>query len=217
MERELIAEKSGFKVYLARDEDPQNPRDDDNVGTMVCWHRNYILGDDQPKERYPEWLRDLAADKVNANDADLIPDEHIERIIDKHFIMLPLYLYDHSGITMSTSEFSCPWDSGQVGVIYVAKDKAREEWPEADENDSYKRAIKCLVSEVETYDQYLTGDVYGYMLEGPDGEEDSCWGYFGYEYAQEEASSVLEWHVNKANKRGRYSHTTYICRVQKPP
>ena len=31
------------------------------------------------------------------------------------FVFLPLYLFDHSGITMNTSGFSCPWDSGQVG------------------------------------------------------------------------------------------------------
>ena len=45
-----------------------------------------------------------------------------------------------------------------------------------------------LRGEVETYDQYLTGDVYGFeyqeVLVYPDGreevvEEDSCWGFYG--------------------------------------
>ena len=29
-------------------------------------------------------------------------------------IVQPLYLYDHGGITMNTTGFSCSWDSGQV-------------------------------------------------------------------------------------------------------
>jgi len=39
-----------------------------------------------------------------------------------------LYLYDHSGITMSTSPFSCPWDSGQVGFAYVDRATVEREW-----------------------------------------------------------------------------------------
>jgi hypothetical protein len=37
-----------------------------------------------------------------------------------------LYLYDHSGITISTSPFSCGWDSGQVGFIYLTRQKCEE-------------------------------------------------------------------------------------------
>ncbi len=46
--------------------------------------------------------------------------------LDKH-VILPLYLYDHGGITMSTGPFSCRWDSGQVGWIYAEKKKFIEE------------------------------------------------------------------------------------------
>ena len=33
--------------------------------------------------------------------------------------ILPLYLYDHSGLTMSTNDFGDRWDSGCVGFIYM--------------------------------------------------------------------------------------------------
>jgi hypothetical protein len=37
----------------------------------------------------------------------------------------------------------------------------------------------CLKGEVEVYDQYLTGDVWGFEVV-EDGEvTDSCWGFFG--------------------------------------
>lgn len=31
--------------------------------------------------------------------------------------IVPLYAYEHGDITVSTSKFTCPWDSGQVGWI----------------------------------------------------------------------------------------------------
>lgn len=45
--------------------------------------------------------------------------------------ILPLFLYDHSGLAMSTGSFvgrahHAEWDSGQVGYIYMDKDSAME-------------------------------------------------------------------------------------------
>lgn len=172
-----------YKLIIRPDSDPESPREWDNVGTMVCWHRRYNLGDEQPKESPSEWIRNLAADHVKAYDAELIPDEHIQRILDKHFIILPLYLYDHSGLSMSCSAFSCPWDSGQVGYIYCTKERALAEC------STIEKATEYLRNEVETYSQYLAGDVYGFELVettvcehcGEESEEilDSCCGFYG--------------------------------------
>ena len=125
--------------------------------------------------------------------------------------MLPLYLYDHSGITMSTGPFSCQWDSGQVGWIYVSKAKVFEEqlgwiapelratgdpsilndrknWEFPNNKNWEKIAYHHLESEVGIYDDYLTGNVFGYKLfeVGKDDNEtceiDSCYGYYGNEY-----------------------------------
>jgi hypothetical protein len=32
---------NGLTVTLSYDEDCPSPREYDNLGTMVCWHRNY--------------------------------------------------------------------------------------------------------------------------------------------------------------------------------
>jgi hypothetical protein len=86
---------------------------------------------------------------------------------------------------MNTSGFSCPWDSGQVGFIYISLEKAREEY-------NWKRITKerreflekILRAEVTEYDYYLTGSVYGFNITREDEDEevyvDSCWGFFGY-------------------------------------
>jgi len=83
--------------------------------------------------------------------------EAFETWKSENICILPLYLYDHSGITMRTSPFSCQWDSGQVGFIYCTKERCDELGAD------FSKAEDCLRAEVEEYDQYLTGDVYGYV------------------------------------------------------
>lgn len=107
----------------------------------------------------------------------------------------PLYLYDHGGITISAGAFSCPWDSGQVGWQYITDDVLEAEW-----NGDRELATKYMDATLETYDDYLTGNVHGYIVEKgtlvrttrhyPDDREveeteieweheDSCWGFIG--------------------------------------
>jgi hypothetical protein len=111
--------------------------------------------------------------------------------------ILDLYLYDHSGITMNTTGFSCGWDSGQVGIIYVSKEKALKEWPLQEnetEEEWEKRIYKYLDGEVKNYDAYLTGDVWGYIVTDNLDDEvvESCWGFYGHEYCEEEAQLMAK-------------------------
>lgn len=116
----------------------------------------------------------------------------LERHLDKHVpIRLPLFLYDHSGITMSTGAFSCPWDSGQVGFIYTTREEVLARFCAKRLTQRVKeRAFALLRAEVKTYDDFITGAVYGYVVLDPDGEEaDGCWGYYGYDH---EESGLME-------------------------
>jgi len=102
--------------------------------------------------------------------------ELIERM--EGMVILPLYLYDHSGITMNTGGFSCPWDSGQVGWIYADSDMVKKEY-DAVTPETIAKAESLLQSEVKEYDYYLTGQSYGFKLYEGDKQIDSCWGYLG--------------------------------------
>ncbi len=200
----------GCRVLVFNDENPIDPRvDSHNFGTMICWHNRYILGDQQPKVNPTHYMRWLAGVTVDAEDHDKIPEEHITRILEKYFVMLPLYLYDHSGITMSTGLFSCGWDSGQVGFIYVSLENARKNWMLPDpagwdyvmpgDMEPYNKgtlrecAARLLKMEVQNYDQFLTGQVYGYQTKDWEGNNiDSGWGFFGSEETKENSSMVKE-------------------------
>jgi hypothetical protein len=134
------------KVWRTIQED--NPREYDNLGTMVCFHRRYNLGD-------PPFRRQGLRSKHDITD----PDELRKMLATDEYISLPLYLYDHSGITMRTTPFNDPWDSGQVGWIFVSKADVRKEYGVMRITDSVKRQVyKELEAEVKCYDQYITGE-----------------------------------------------------------
>ena len=155
-------------IRIFRDEFPENPREWSNLGTMIAFHKRYSLGDDNHgfhSSDYSGWSAMEAA----------ILAEH------KGGIILPLYLYDHGGITMSTTPFSCPWDSGQVGFIVASAEKIRQVYMVKRITKKIReRAIKSLVREVEVYDNYLTGEVYGFEIISPSGHvAESCSGFYG--------------------------------------
>jgi len=190
------AENDTHELVMWYDEMAESPREWYNLGTMVCFHGRYNLGDKHNYNSLEEFFLDLLENsqdelladdgftsrlyyfwkRVTVSDGDLVDDLAIEFLgimedetypklgdefpaarfgrmiaeadsawideflndaeegelqdildsLDK-YIILPLYLYDHSGITMSTGPFSCPWDSGQVGWIYAPKQKFIDE------------------------------------------------------------------------------------------
>jgi hypothetical protein len=99
--------------------------------------------------------------------------------------ILPLYLYDHSVVTISTTPFNNRWDSGQIGFILVSKETALADFGGKKVTAKLKQKIeKQLEGEVETYAQFLEGDVYGFCIEDEDGNHiDSCFGFYGSDFA----------------------------------
>lgn len=99
----------------------------------------------------------------------------------KDLVVLPVYAYEHSGITISTSSFSCRWDSGQIGIIYASKSKNKDSWGSVTEEELEQKLIKALNVEIKELDAYLTGQVYFFEIRNliDDGVEDSCYGFYG--------------------------------------
>lgn len=178
--------KTNYEIEIIHDEFPQNPRIEwDNLGTMVCFHGRYTLGDighGYGLSDFNSW------------------NELKKQIIKDHdpAVILPIYMYDHSGITISTQPFSCHWDSGQIGFIYIGRLKVMKEYNVKRITHLLKdRLTEYLKAEVETYDNYLTGETYGYKIT-KDGEEiDSCWGYYGYDDVKNVANAQLMYYKSK--------------------
>lgn len=172
---------NGLTVKICSDPDPSDPRKEfDHVSTLACWHRRSRLGDRQ--------IVGMSADELR------------EEVGEEILAILPLYIYEHGGITMSTGAFSDAFDSGQVGWGYVTKRQAEKLGTPPEGGESLQAYHERVIrEEVAEYDQYLTGQVYGYVVEDEDGDElDSCWGFYGeLDYVRQEAKSAAE-HARRA-------------------
>ena len=164
--------KNGHTLKVLRDEfSDNNPREWDNLTKMICFHSRYELGDKHlfyKKQNYNSW-DDMKADIIRRENPAVIK---------------PLYLYDHSGIIIGTKyseyPFNCPWDSCQIGYIFITKAAAYKEYN--CKKITAKIRIKLeniLESEVEGYNQYLSGDIWGFIELDAEGIEiNSCWGFY---------------------------------------
>lgn len=168
----------GFEVrYLIQDDSPADPREDENLGKMICFHKQYSLGDktDLNSGMFGGW-----------------EELHNYLIKEKKAIMvLPLYLYNHSNLTIKIGSFQgllsqghAEFDSGQVGFIYCTKEDLKRI------GITKIKAEKSLQAEVEVYNQYIQDDCYSIVREtfGLNKDQidyDIYGGYFGYNEARE--------------------------------
>lgn len=203
------------KTVLAkveRDNCPRNPLDDSDSAAPVlaCWHRRYLLGtDDGPslvqeqirnsvnyRHAWEEYTYETPSGGYYENKHWLDFESPVDLCNAAHkcgFLVLPLFLYDHSGITMNTTGYSCRWDSGQVGFIAWSRE-ARQEWHGEswihDGKQRKEKDLEVMRNIVREYDQYLTGDVFIVTIYDLDGNELQSEGnVFGYEYAVKNALS----------------------------
>ncbi len=129
-------------------------------------------------------------------------------------VVIPLFVYEHSGITMragapvktltredvrSSGRFmgdDAGWDTSFVGFIFDTPETLKETMGDKATDEEI---IKALEGEVEEYASYLEGEVYYYSIEDEDGEHlDSCGGFVGDEkYALEEGKASLKHYVEK--------------------
>src|SRR5665213_2543898 len=138
-----VKEYKNHTIKIVPCEVSDSPREWSNLGKMLYLGSRYTLGDEL----------------TNKTDMQAIVD-------DKEMICLPVYAYIHGSIALNTTGYSCRWDSGQCGIIYVSKEVIRKEW-------KVKRISKKLLntvldnlrSEVHVNSQYINGEVYGFQVE----------------------------------------------------
>ncbi len=176
------------RIYIDEHPDGRGPREWDNVGTMAFWHKRYSLGDDISMF---DWAKDPAACK--------------EFLDAENAVALAVFMYDHSGLALSTEPFHCRWDSGQIGWIFVLPEKIKEEGIDRE------TALMHLGEEVKIYGRFIGGEVYHYSItrkkttpacehcgrgeETTEEDVDSCSGFYGIDDVREAVEESLTSHA----------------------
>jgi hypothetical protein len=233
-EVERIELDEGIVIRIVQDEDPFNPRKDGDcyLGYMFTWHPNYELGGADGDEHYTNDISwtcpqcDGSGELPTCVPSSAVYTEPVEcpkcegdgtiyarsledaaeylRVTRDAIEVLPLVMYDHSGITIkvgsSYAQDSGGWDTSQIGFIYTTQARVDELGVPQDSIEEQLR------NEVEEYAQYLEGDVYGYVIDTPDEDHvESCWGFYGTDYIKDEARAAAQHYVEKEQTRKRHN------------
>jgi len=127
-------------VTASYDTDPINPHEEYGTIELVTTKNRYFWGD------------------ITCDDPRTELDSRRE--IGQEFVALPLFLYAHSGISISVLPYHDQWDSGQIGYAICTKQNVIDQFG-TDENWQ-QTAQKLIRDEIRAYDDYLTGPSYVY-------------------------------------------------------
>lgn len=164
-------EKEGLTLTISYDHDSDGPSDwgDDGLFLIANHREFYVLPPGVKRE-------------------DGFPDaeDMIAKYKKTHHIY-GLEAYIHSGVVLALSGEGnfCDrrWDVSQLGLVFASK----KEWR------LKVKARKAAEGLINTWNQWLGGDVYHFSIEDADGDHiDSCGGFYGIEHVREDANASLE-------------------------
>jgi len=172
-----------INVRILPDDNPENPRNWDNLGIMTCFHKRYTLGD----------THDLTSSMFNSWEE---VEDHLLRK-EGAVVILPLFFYDHSIQSISTRSFlgrahHADWDSGQVGFIYITRKRIKECLGKNRLTKKVREYVEQILNaEVEELDKWIRGEIYGFTIEVDGVIEESCWGFYDEKDAITEAAGLV--------------------------
>lgn len=139
-------EYKGFTINIYYDEFAESPFDwylEDELIITYKKGSSYILGNKAVDPE--EW------------------EENEEKKLEETHFIFPVYAYIHGNVALSLHPFSCPWDSGRSGTMYVKKTLIEGYEPEVDEN---AKGYKLASDFIKTLNKWLSGEVFYYTVEG---------------------------------------------------
>jgi hypothetical protein len=193
-------EYKGCTIRIVQDEHREDPRADyDHIGTMIPWDNEHPHRGMTDYDR-EEFIRSLAAEQLavrerlvgkeyarfedtDDDDPDYMPrpdpDDLIEMACADN-VVLPYNYYSGSQGGVREGD----WERC-TGYIYIPMNVARDNWSGTDE-EIRSKAEACLRAELTELDNWVNGNVAGWVAEDPDGETiESVWGYYPDEYPKE--------------------------------
>ena len=191
----ILYKDCAIKIY--QDEDTQNPDEwGDNNLFLVGFHRDFTVENILVSE---DICRAVLEGDIKKRDDD---DDYIResaKELTKQYHVFGLEAYIHGGVALSLSrEGNFPdrrWDVSQLGAVFVSKKETK----------SRVKARKLALGLIETWNDYLSGNVYGFITETKIGNDvGSCWGFYG-DYNKsgmiEEAKGEIDSYVEEKLKK----------------
>lgn len=192
-------EVNGFTVNVRWDRDPsgaENPREDDgNFLWLGFPHRRYDIGDEpiNPSTFSTECvicsgsgvIEVVAANtKIRCEVCDGYGTEtasdltELIALVKRHYkarVVMPVSMYDHSGVSYYLGTGGCQWDSGTCGLLVCTEDMLVE-WgvPELTDDE----IVEQMRREIAVFSAWASGEVYYFEVIDCNGDTEECIGGF---------------------------------------
>lgn len=151
----------GYKIKIRQDELCESPNEwgDDNL-FLVYDHRCFdVRRDGFNVESIYHWM--YAKEVVEfGDDVDGNYQEEVDGYSElNNYFIFKVEAYIHSGISLAlfSGTKQCRWDSSVSGYVLASKS----------EFEDLETATNAAEGLIETWNQYLHGEVYGYIIEDP--------------------------------------------------
>ena len=177
------------KLEITHDHDTENPRKlADMLGHFVTSERDYFSPDEKDN-RYHEAMVNTGENATSLkNHMELIEEEIGKETIRAIF---PITRYEHSIIRYIRGNQE-GFDYSIAGFYIVEKN-------EETKGMTNKQIENIIDNELETYNAWVNGEVYQYVLYNDEGDvEDACGGFYRLEDITEHLPK--EWHEEDLNE-----------------
>lgn len=129
-------------------------------------------------------------------DTDAIVDEYLGmkdcfELLEPYMVILPISIYDHSGVTIWYGGATDRWDSCTVGYGYMTKESTLKNCGGATEENWREKAIADMELSMSVYRNYVEGNVFWYEILNEEGDQiDTCGGFYGDEDIEAQESEI---------------------------
>lgn len=179
-EREAIFRlKNGGYVGVVYDTYPESPREWSTLGTMNI---SGSWGSIEEEEfDYEEVMENYGLTIGKSAREDI--EKLMAKAREHNNIILPVSVYDHSMQHFYVGFPTQRWDNYITGFIWAKEEDIKENFMVDEVTDKeLDHTETILKGEIETFNQYANGEVYGFRTYDDEGnDDDSCYGFYGDE------------------------------------
>lgn len=211
MENAKEIEYKGYNINIVYDDSCFSPDEEEDNGLfLVGYHRDFWVDRKITKYDKETGQRKTIDEGISQSLAQSIfnkgkyEDDSINyeaKDYLKKYHVFPLSAYIHSGVRLYLGTHKvCQWDSCQVGLVFANK----EGWK------TKKKALTAVEGLIEIWNDYLSGQVYGFQVYKDDEQIDSCYGFYGdegMEQAISEAKSIVDYNIKEHEKNLKETKT----------
>lgn len=194
----------GEELVILYDNDPINPMEyDDGVINYYTWRTGYQSIEDNDFVDPEDWYDSIMGEgsfyrQIEQSQKNLRSElgfaKDLCHNLDRYGIFaLPILCYEHSLIKYYIGDSLDYFDGSIAGFAWAYKRDLYKEYNIKRLSHKSRANIEKKISKtLNVYSEYVNGNAYGFTFTDCNGEEDSCWGFLGYDSDEEMLNDMIQ-------------------------